>query len=269
MAAAQLGYFQAVNRMTVGVALLIEYLGIVLVVLWVWALTRVRPHRLTGLGIVLAIGGLALVLDITGQSTPSLVGVLWGLLAATGLAGHYVLAGRPTVLPATAFAGLGLAVGAVVLALLGLVGVLPMERGTGAVLVAGSEIPAWLAIGELVVVAAALAYVLGVVGARHLGSTLASFVGLTEVLFAVLFAWLVLAELPRARPAGRGRRPPLRGRRRPPRRARPGPTRGARPCRPISTFPRPSPRLGGLPRRGTSHRTPTCGPGRTSGLTHP
>ncbi len=196
VAAAQLGYFQAVNRMPVAVALLIEYLGIVLVVLWVWALTRVRPHRLTGVGIVLAIGGLALVLDITGQSTPSLVGVLWGLLAATGLAGHYVLAGRPTVLPATAFAGLGLAVGAVVLALLGLVGVLPMHRGTGAVLVAGSEIPAWLAIAELVVVAAALAYVLGVVGARHLGSTLASFVGLTEVLFAVLFAWLVLSELP-------------------------------------------------------------------------
>lgn len=196
VAAAQLGYFQAVARMPVGVALLIEYLGIVLVVLWVWALTRVRPHRLTGVGILLAIGGLALVLDVTGQTTPSLVGVLWGLLAATGLAGHYVLAGRPTTVPATAFAGLGLAVGAAVLALLGLVGVLPMARGTGPVLVAGSEIPAWLAIGELVVVAAALAYVLGVIGARHLGSTLSSFVGLTEVLFAVLFAWLVLGELP-------------------------------------------------------------------------
>lgn len=196
VAAAQLGYFQAVSRMPVGVALLVEYLGIVLVVLWVWALTRVRPHRLTGVGVVLAIGGLALVLDVTGQATPELVGVLWGLLAATGLAGHYVLAGRPTVLPATAFAGLGLAVGAVVLALLGVVGVLPMEVGSGAVVVAGAQVPAWLALAELVVVAAALAYVLGVVGARHLGSTLASFVGLTEVLFAVLFAWLVLDELP-------------------------------------------------------------------------
>ncbi|MFQ6171752.1 DMT family transporter [Oryzobacter sp. R7] len=196
VAAAQLGYFQAVARMPVAVALLIEYLGIVLVVLWVWALTRVRPHRLTGVGIVLAIGGLALVLDVTGQSTPSLVGVLWGLLAATGLAGHYVLAGRPTALPATSFAGLGLTVGAVALGLLGLVGALPMHRGSGAVVVAGAEIPAWAAIGELVVVAAALAYVLGVLGARHLGSTLASFVGLTEVLFAVLFAWLVLGELP-------------------------------------------------------------------------
>ena len=63
IAAAQLGYFQAVSRMDVGIALLIEYLGIVLVVLWVWALTRQRPHRLTVVGIVLALLGLALVLD--------------------------------------------------------------------------------------------------------------------------------------------------------------------------------------------------------------
>jgi drug/metabolite transporter (DMT)-like permease len=33
--------------------------------------------------------------------------------------------------------------------------------------------------------------------ARILGSTVASFVGLTEVLFAVLFAWVALGELPR------------------------------------------------------------------------
>ena len=45
-------------------------------------------------------------------------------------------------------------------------------------------------------VAAALAYLLGTVAARRLGSTVASFVGLTEVLFAVLFAWLLLGELP-------------------------------------------------------------------------
>jgi drug/metabolite transporter (DMT)-like permease len=196
VAAAQLGYFQAVSRMPVGVALLIEYLGIILVVLWVWALTRRMPHRLTGVGIVLALAGLALVLDVTGQSTPSLVGVLWGLLAAVGLAGHYVLAGRPTTLPAVAFAGFGLTSGAVVLAAAGLVGVLPMEVGSPTVVIAGASVPAWLAFAELVLVAAALAYVLGILGARHLGSTLASFVGLTEVIFAVAFAWVLLGELP-------------------------------------------------------------------------
>ena len=196
VAAAQLGYFQAVSRMPVGVALLIEYLGIIIVVLWVWALTRRMPHRLTGVGIVLALAGLALVLDVTGQSTPSLIGVLWGLLAAVGLAGHYVLAGRPTALPAVAFAGIGLTSGALVLAAAGLVGVLPMEAGSSTVVIAGASTPAWVAFAELVLIAAALAYVLGILGARYLGSTLASFVGLTEVIFAVAFAWVLLGELP-------------------------------------------------------------------------
>lgn len=196
VAAAQLGYFQAVERLTVGVALLIEYLGIVLVVLWVWLLTRRSPHRLTLLGIVLAISGLVLVLDVTGQSTPDLVGVLWGLLAATGLAGHYVLAARETRLPALAFAGLGLGAGAVVLSVLGLTGIIPMVAGADVVQVAGRGIPVWIAFAELIVIAAVAAYVLGIIGARHLGSTLASFVGLSEVMFAVLFAWLILGELP-------------------------------------------------------------------------
>ena len=48
----------------------------------------------------------------------------------------------------------------------------------------------------LSVVAAAIAYVVGIGAARMLGAKLASFVGLTEVLFAVLFAWLLLGQLP-------------------------------------------------------------------------
>jgi len=38
--------------------------------------------------------------------------------------------------------------------------------------------------------------VFGIGSARRLGSRVASFVGLTEVLCAVLFAWLLLDELP-------------------------------------------------------------------------
>jgi drug/metabolite transporter (DMT)-like permease len=48
----------------------------------------------------------------------------------------------------------------------------------------------------LALVAAAFAYVVGTVAARLLGATLASFVGLTEVVFAVLFAWVLLGQLP-------------------------------------------------------------------------
>ena len=197
VAGCQVSYFNAVQRLDVGVALLLEYLGIVLVVLWVWLRTRRAPGRLTTVGILLAIAGLALVLDLTGQSRPDLVGVLWGLLAAAGLATYFVIAANDSELPPVALAGVGMGAGAVVLGVLGIVRLLPMRFSAADVALRGAELPWWVAIGELALVAAAAAYLLGIVAARRLGSTVASFVGLTEVLFAVVFAWLLLGELPR------------------------------------------------------------------------
>ena len=55
----------------------------------------------------------------------------------------------------------------------------------------------WLVpIAGLSLIAAVVAYLTGIAGARLLGARLSSFVGLTEVMFAVLIAWLVLGELP-------------------------------------------------------------------------
>src|SRR6476661_6300600 len=81
VAGCQVAYFYAVQRLDVGVALLLEYLGVVLVVLVAWIRTRRAPSRLTVAGVLLAVGGLVLVLDLAGQATPDLGGVLWGLLA--------------------------------------------------------------------------------------------------------------------------------------------------------------------------------------------
>jgi drug/metabolite transporter (DMT)-like permease len=48
----------------------------------------------------------------------------------------------------------------------------------------------------MVVIATSVAYTVGIISTRLLGSRLASFVGLTEVLFAVFFAWLMVDEMP-------------------------------------------------------------------------
>jgi drug/metabolite transporter (DMT)-like permease len=48
----------------------------------------------------------------------------------------------------------------------------------------------------LSLVAAVIAYTSGIGAARLLGARLASFVGLAEVLFAVIFAWLLLGQRP-------------------------------------------------------------------------
>lgn len=199
VAGCQLFYFNAVQRLSVGVALLLEYLGIILVVGWLWARYGKRPDRLTTLGIVASVLGLGLVLDVLSGVRVSGAGVAWGLLAAVGLAVFYVVSAREDegALPPLALAGLGLGTGAVLLALACLVRLQPVSVGAREVVLAGAVVPWWVPVLELALVAAAFAYAVGVVGARLAGATLASFLGLAEVLFAVLFAWLLLGELPR------------------------------------------------------------------------
>ncbi|MGI8590143.1 MAG: EamA family transporter [Nakamurella sp.] len=197
VACAQVFYFNAVQRLSVGVALMLEYLGVVLVVGWMWARHGRIPHRLTVAGSVVAVAGLALVLDLFGGTRLDSVGVLWGLGAAVGLAVFFVVSARSEdALPPVAMAGVGMGIGAVVLLLFGLIGVLPFGAGSATVQLAGAHLPWWVPIAGLSVIAAALAYAVGVTAARALGATLASFLGLTEVLFAVFFAWLLLDELP-------------------------------------------------------------------------
>jgi drug/metabolite transporter (DMT)-like permease len=61
----------------------------------------------------------------------------------------------------------------------------------------GSAVPWWVVVAVLGVVTAGFAYVWGIAGTRGLGARLASFVALSEVLAALVFAWLLLGEVPR------------------------------------------------------------------------
>lgn len=199
VATAQACFYNALQYLPVGIALLLEYLGVVLVVVWMWARYGQKPRRLTLAGAAAALLGLVFVLDFTGAGRLDPVGVLWGLSAAIGLAGFFVISARGDGgLPSVALASGGMAVGAGILLVLGLLGVLPLRATFGTVTFAGQRTN-WLvpALG-LVLVAAVLAYVSGIAAARILGARLSSFVGLTEVLFAVLIAWLFLNELPTA-----------------------------------------------------------------------
>lgn len=197
VAGCQLAYFQAVQRLPIGVALLLEYLGIVLVVGWLWLRHGQRPRPLTVIGSALAAAGLALVLDVFGALEIDLIGVIWGLVAAVGLACYFVVSSDDTTgVPPLGLAAGGLVVGAAGLGLAGALGLTPMTAGTRDVLLAGHLVPWWLDVAALGLLATAVAYTTGVIANRRLGSKLASFVGLTEVTFAVMFAWLLLGELP-------------------------------------------------------------------------
>ncbi len=196
VAGAQLCYFNAVEHLSVAVALLLEYSGALLVVAWLWLRHGQRPRRLTVGGALLAVAGLALVLDLLDGGELSLAGVLWGVGAAVGLATYFLIsAGTEGGLPPLVVAWGGLAVGAVVLVVGGALGVLPLAAPRTDVRLLGTEVSWLLPVLGLSLVAAAVAYVAGIVGARLLGAKVAAFVGLTEVLFAVLFAWVLLGQV--------------------------------------------------------------------------
>lgn len=71
-----------------------------------------------------------------------------------------------------------------------------MTMTTVPVRVGALEVAWWVPLVLLGVVSAAMAYGFGIAGGRLLGARVMSFVALSEVLFAVVFAWLVLDELP-------------------------------------------------------------------------
>ena len=101
-------------------------------------------------------------------------------------------------MPPIALAWGGMVVGGVTLIVLDLVHVLPFTVKTGDVALAHHSVSWVVPILGLSLVAAAISYAAGIAAARMLGAKLASFVGLTEVLFAVLFAWLALSQQPTA-----------------------------------------------------------------------
>lgn len=199
VAGTPLCYFNAVKHLSVGVALLLEYLGIVLIVGWMWLRHGHRPRRLTVVGSTVAVIGLVLVIDLLGGSRIDVAGVVWALSGACGLAIYFVLsASVDDELPPIAFAGAGMVVGALGLLALGAIGALPLQATFGTVEFAGHRASCLIPLVGLGLFATAISYVSGIGAARLLGAKLASFVGLTEVLFAVLFAWLLLGELPTA-----------------------------------------------------------------------
>jgi drug/metabolite transporter (DMT)-like permease len=197
VAGCQLFFFNAVSHLSVGVALLLEYLGTFLVVAWLWLRHGQRPRRLTVTGGTIAVVGLLLVLDVVGSHRLDPVGVLWGLGAAAGLAVYFVLsAAVDEPLPPLVLAWGGMCIGALALITAGGTGILPMRAPLTDVRLLDHRVSWLVPVLGLSLIAAVVAYVAGIGAARRLGAKVASFVGLTEVVFAVLFAWLLLGQVP-------------------------------------------------------------------------
>jgi drug/metabolite transporter (DMT)-like permease len=152
---------------------------------------------LVGAGV--SIIGLAFVLDLRDGLTLNPIGVAWGLGAALCLCAYFLLSedkGNAAPIHPLLLTTAGTGIGAAVLLAAAAAGLLPLAASGGVVILADQAVGWWLPVLLLILVSAVLAYPSGIVAVRRLGSSLASFVSLTEVIFAVVFAFVLLGQRP-------------------------------------------------------------------------
>jgi drug/metabolite transporter (DMT)-like permease len=199
IALAQLCYFSAVQYLSVSVALLLEYLAPVMLIGWHWARTHRRPTGSVLVGAGLSVVGLAFVLDLHSGLTLNPIGVAWALSAALCLCAYFLLSedtGSEAPIHPLLLTTAGTGIGAGVLLAAAAAGLLPLAASGGVTILADRPVGWWVPVLVLILISAVLAYPAGIVGVRRLGSSLASFVSLTEVIFAVIFALVLLGQRP-------------------------------------------------------------------------
>ncbi|GAA0667286.1 EamA family transporter [Kitasatospora atroaurantiaca] len=198
VAGVQACYFAAISRIPVGVALLIEYLGPLLLLGYVKFVQRRPVSRAATIGAGVAVTGLACVVEVWHGLSFDALGVLFGLGAACCQVGYFVLAdaGRQGDRPVDpmAVSAYGLLTGAVVLTAFtrpwnadwGLLG--------GQVSMNGVSVPALVPAAWMVLIATVLAYLTGVIAVQHLSPPVAGVVANLEAVVATVAAWFLLGE---------------------------------------------------------------------------
>jgi len=187
-------YFVAISRLPVGIGLLFEFTAPVFIALWVrFGEHRQVKRRLWG-GLVLCVVGLVCVTEVwVGELTLSPVGIAAGLVCAVLLAAYYVLGSKsvatrdPLSLTTWAF-GIAAVAGSVVRPWWNFpYGVLG-ERADGTT-------PIWLLAAYLLVFGTIIPYLLITASMQHLPPTSVGIIGMTELVLASLFAWILLDEI--------------------------------------------------------------------------
>jgi drug/metabolite transporter (DMT)-like permease len=186
-------YFVAISRLPVGIGLLFEFTAPVFVALWVRFGEHEQVKRRLWIGLGLCLAGLVAVAHIwTGRLTLDPVGIAAGMTSAVLLAGYYVLGAKsvsnrdPLSLTCWAF-GISAVAGAFVR---------PWWNFPARLLTGSSDgVPMWLLALYLLIFGTILPYLLISASMRHLPPTSVGIIGMTELVLASAFAWVLLDEV--------------------------------------------------------------------------
>ncbi|MFF7700345.1 EamA family transporter [Streptomyces lydicus] len=198
VAGVQACYFAALSRIPVGVALLIEYLAPALVLGWVRFVQKRPVSRAAAVGVVLAVGGLACVVEVWSGLSFDTVGLALALGAACCQVGYFVLSDHGTddedAADPLGVIAYGLLIGAVVLTVIARPWEMNWSVLDGGADMNGTQVPAVALLVWIVLVSTVAAYLTGVVSIRRLSPQVAGVVACLEAVIATVLAWVLLGE---------------------------------------------------------------------------
>ncbi len=195
-------YFVAIERMPIGIALIIEFTAPIWVVLWVRFGRHQEVRATVWVGLLLALIGLAMVAQVWQGFTLDGLGVAAAFGAAFALALFYVIgeyqrrgAHARDALSLTMW-GMG---GATLFwAIVQPWWIFPWETYASVsepLAGSGPQLPIWVLTAWMIVMGTVVPFVLAMTALAYVTAAQASIIGMTEPLIASIIAWIVLAEI--------------------------------------------------------------------------
>ena len=199
VAALQWTYFVAIDRLPLGLALLLEYLAPVLVALWARFVQHEPVRRRMWVAIALSIGGLAVVAQVWQGMTFDGLGVLAGLAAAVCFATYFLLGehqvGGADPLPVILWSFLA---AAVVLNLARPVTSIDTDVLASSTSLLGAldawTLPVWALLAWIVLAGTVVPFFTALLALRHLPATVVTMVAMLEPVGAAALGWAWFAE---------------------------------------------------------------------------
>jgi drug/metabolite transporter (DMT)-like permease len=192
-------YFLAIHRVPIGIALLVQYLAPLLVALWARFVYHEPVRRRIWLALALALGGLALIVDIGSGGGISGAGLVFALAAAAAYMLYLLLAERAVGdrgAVALLFWGFGFAT--LFFSLLAPWWSFPGHRfGADVSLLghlSGRHLPVWALVAWLVSLGTIVPFFLLVSALRQLPATRVAIIAMLEPVVATVVAWAWLGE---------------------------------------------------------------------------
>jgi drug/metabolite transporter (DMT)-like permease len=195
----QLFYFLAIHRLPIGIALLIQYIGPVLVAIWARTFGHERVRRRIWAALALSLTGLALMVQLWRGVTLNGLGVVFALIAAVVFAFYLLVAEHEVVRrPAIPLLAWGFFFATLFWTVVqpwwsfpaGTVGTRVSLEGN----LASWHLPVWALVLWVVVLGSIVPFVLIVGALRHISATRVGIAAMLEPVVATIAAWIWLKE---------------------------------------------------------------------------